>query len=82
MTTATEVAPTTWKPNSVDRCDRCNGDSRAYSTARKDKLQLFLCGHHTKEYKDQLIAAGWIILDRTDVLDEETRMYKTTTDNS
>lgn len=76
MTATTESAPkSTWRPNAMDRCDRCNGESRAYTKAEKDGLQLFLCAHHTREFDEILMSLGWDLDVRIDVLDEEVKKY-------
>ena len=76
--TATPVNPehlalTTWEPRPSDRCDRCNGDSRAYTKADKDEFVLYFCGHHTREYEATLVASGWNLHVRIDILEDQVR---------
>jgi hypothetical protein len=41
----------------LDRCDRCG--SRAYSSFRKDGLELLFCLHHAHEHNLSLECSGW-----------------------
>lgn len=74
----TLVAPskTTWEPKATDRCDRCGEASRAYTRATLGELELMLCGHHTHSYETTLIASGWDLDIRLEILEEECRKYK------
>lgn len=72
------VIPTsTWEPKATDRCDRCGQASRAYTRATLGDLELMLCGHHTHQYETTLIASGWNMDIRLEILEEECRKYKT-----
>jgi hypothetical protein len=44
-----------------DRCDRCG--AQAFAEARKDGMSLIFCGHHRKQYADNLLVEGWTIYD-------------------
>lgn len=83
MSTAIESAPIpeviepAWTPLAADRCDACFGDvSRAYAKAEKGKKQLLFCAHHIREFEAQLIANGWNLHSRLDILEDEVRKYK------
>lgn len=74
--TLVKAAKAEWIPKATDRCDRCGEASRAYSRATLGEMELMLCGHHTHQYETTLIASGWDLDIRLDILEEECRKYK------
>ena len=42
------------------RCDRCGVDAQA-KAIRCDGVRLDLCGHHQRQHKQALTAAGFIL---------------------
>jgi hypothetical protein len=82
MTATTEMVRPAWVPNAGDRCDRCNGESRAYTKAEKGGLQLFLCAHHTRAFETVLFESGWDLEIRIDVLEAECKKFSTPSPDS
>lgn len=51
------------------RCDRCG--AQAFALASRSDMRLTLCGHHSRMYAPALIGKGWIIDDRTHLINEK-----------
>lgn len=56
--------------NKTTRCDACG--AQAFVHAEKNGSGLLFCGHHGREYMPALIAQGFGIDDRTDMINNKS----------
>lgn len=56
--------------SSQHRCDRCGAQAFVVATKSPD-LTLLFCGHHGNKFMSALTAAGWFLVDRTDLINKD-----------
>ena len=55
----------------MDRCDRCGDKPHVWwapLTTDLDERALMLCGRHSAEHAEDLVAAGWVLVAEMEVV--------------
>ena len=53
------------------RCDKARCPAQASVRATKSDLRLYFCVHHGKMYAPTMIGEGWIVTDKTNLINEK-----------